>query len=344
VEKPASIVGCVLRSFLPCLLRSRLGFRLVAGRSTGAGNIRRVSHRAGGFGVGWLLEAARQFSRRANGPFFGRRDAVAGSRTHRIKSQSMVVHSRRWLSTRRGHGARREAHRPGDGADRLCVSGQDMLVANGGAARWRNLGPSTPNLGGDYCPLLEAFFDAARVPEAPAIASKLSGHYRTLAELLSAEPFILVEDAGSQAAEALAGARNLMIQAATDELVRRSPLRSPAEAADFLNALIGFRSDEYLATLYLDAGSGVIDYEIIRGRPDSVYGEPRQIVLRAICRGAAAIILAHNHPSGDVAASSSDLKFTRLIADCCAALGIRLRDHLIVAGCEVRSAFVNGFC
>jgi DNA repair protein RadC len=167
----------------------------------------------------------------------------------------------------------------------------------------------------------------------------LSARYGTLAELLSAEPLIVAQDVGQSAADALTGARELMIEAAADELLKRSPLRSPAEAADFLKALIGFRCDECLIALYLDARHGLIDHEIVAvGRPDAVQPEPRQILLRAICRGATAIIIAHNHPSGDPAPSTSDIRFTRDFADACRGLGIHLCDHLVVAGGQVQSA------
>jgi DNA repair protein RadC len=157
--------------------------------------------------------------------------------------------------------------------------------------------------------------------------------------LLSTDPSILVEDGGMQAARALANARELMIEAADDQLRKRGPLATQTDVADFLKALIGFRCDECLVVLLLDARHGLIDYEIISvGRADSVEVDQRRIVFRAIGRGATAIILAHNHPSGDARPSAIDIQVTRQLADVGRSLGICLQDHLVVAGGEVRSA------
>ncbi len=132
-----------------------------------------------------------------------------------------------------------------------------------------------------------------------------------------------------------------MIQAASEELHERPALPAPEDVARFLKALIGFRCDECLVVLFLDARRRLIDHEVVAvGAADSVPCDQRRIVLRAICRGAKAIIVAHNHPSGDPRPSSSDIQATRLLADATRGVGICLQDHLVIAGGEVRSAML----
>jgi DNA repair protein RadC len=141
----------------------------------------------------------------------------------------------------------------------------------------------------------------------------------------------------------LSGARWLMIHALKDELSERPVIANADGAAVFLKQLIGFRCDELLIALYLDARRRLIDYEVVAaGRPDSVDFDERRILLQAMARGATGLILAHNHPSGDPRPSRSDSQATRRIAHVAGALGICLHDHLVVAGDEVRSAMFGG--
>lgn len=130
-----------------------------------------------------------------------------------------------------------------------------------------------------------------------------------------------------------------MTWAAEDSLRVRQPIRCERDAGAFLKTLIGFRCDECLVVLFLDAARGLIDHEVIAsGRADSVEFDQRRILLGALGRGAAGIIVAHNHPSGDPRPSTSDLKVTRRLADVARGVGICLHDHLVIAGGEVRSA------
>ena len=126
-------------------------------------------------------------------------------------------------------------------------------------------------------------------------------------------------------------------------IARAPAIRGDKEAAAFLKALIGFRSDEALVVLFLDSRRGLIDHEVIAtGRADSVDFDQRRILLRAMARGASGIIVAHNHPSGDARPSTSDIRVTRQLADTARGLGICLYDHLVVAGGEVRSVMSVG--
>ena len=110
------------------------------------------------------------------------------------------------------------------------------------------------------------------------------------------------------------------------------------DAADLLAPLFADRIGELLAIVHLDAAQGLI---AVDERPaaggEAVDLPMREIFQAALRRGAAGLILAHNHPSGDPRPSRADVEATRRFAETAENLGIRLHDHLIFAGGACRS-------
>ncbi|MSU89408.1 DNA repair protein RadC [Rhodobacteraceae bacterium 2CG4] len=91
------------------------------------------------------------------------------------------------------------------------------------------------------------------------------------------------------------------------------------------------RDTEQFRVLYLDRKNVLIaDEAQARGTVDHVPVYPREVVKRALELGASALILVHNHPSGDPAPSQADISMTQRVADAAEALGIVLHDHVIV--------------
>ena len=212
-------------------------------------------------------------------------------------------------------------------------------MADGGVARAGHMGASAPVEERDFGARLEAFFRSAAIANPKATAAALSARYSSLSELLSADPAVVANYAGESVAIILAEAAALMTSALEEELRERTPICDQKSAARFLSKLIGFRSDELLIVLFLDARRKLIDHEVIAaGRPESVDFDLRRILLRTIGRGASGIIVAHNHPSGDPRPSRSDVEVTRRLAEVAQMFGIALHDHLVVAGGETRSA------
>ncbi len=111
------------------------------------------------------------------------------------------------------------------------------------------------------------------------------------------------------------------------------PVRSAAEAALwFLPALRGLGHEE-LHALYLDRRGRPLCYRRLSSGSDAAtVVDPRQILRPAVAVGAACLIIGHNHPSHDPEPSREDLLATRRLAAACAALGVRLHDHLIIGG------------
>lgn len=105
---------------------------------------------------------------------------------------------------------------------------------------------------------------------------------------------------------------------------------------DYLRIDIGYDTTEQFRALYLNTRNSLIRDEILwRGTVDNTQVHVREVIARAIELGAAAMILVHNHPSGDAEPSAADLGLTRSICRAAAPMQIAVHDHVIVskAGC-----------
>jgi DNA repair protein RadC len=298
---------------------------------TGARNRAGLHYRLGRFAITQLLSNARRVSRRSNAPPDNRSRSLGRALRHRGPRPSMVADTSSWLPIGGGPGTCGQTTRSSYDSGKLRLAHDNLVVANGGSAWGRHLGASAPVGERDYRPRLEAFFEAASVADPAGTADRLSTHYTSLSELLSSDPSIVTDYSNEAAAGALAGARDLMTWALSEKLRRRRPIHAPRDATELLRHLIGSRCDEHLVVLFIDSGRGLIDHEVVAGRASSVDLDCRRILFRAIGRGAAGIIVAHNHPSGDPQPSSSDVRVTRLLADAARAVEITLHDHLILA-------------
>jgi DNA repair protein RadC len=130
--------------------------------------------------------------------------------------------------------------------------------------------------------------------------------------------------------EILTGAR----QAASRKFRRGTTLSSPRATADYLMARLSHHPYEVFTLIYLDCRHRLIACEeLFRGTIDGASVHPREVVKEALKHNAAAVILAHNHPSSGVAEPShADEAITRRLKEALALVDIRVLDHLIVAG------------
>ena len=130
----------------------------------------------------------------------------------------------------------------------------------------------------------------------------------------------------------LAILRSAMLHALRREAQRAPVLGDSAAVMDYLFAAMAHEPVEQLRILYLNTRNHLLlDETVIEGSVNITPVYPREIVKRALEVGATALILAHNHPSGDPRPSSEDIRMTRLVAAAAEALEIRLHDHVIVA-------------
>ena len=95
--------------------------------------------------------------------------------------------------------------------------------------------------------------------------------------------------------------------------------------------------------LYLDRKNRLISDECLAiGTIDHVPVYPREVLRRSLALNASALILVHNHPAGDLEPSAADLAMTKEIQKACAALGVRLHDHIITCACRETSLRARG--
>ena len=127
-----------------------------------------------------------------------------------------------------------------------------------------------------------------------------------------------------------------IVQAAANRLVRgevkqRQVLSSWSNVLDYCRTAMAFESREHFRILFLDKGNHLIaDEQHQTGTVDHTPVYPREVVKRALELSATAVILVHNHPSGDPTPSRADIEMTRAIVEVARPLGIAVHDHLIV--------------
>ncbi len=108
-------------------------------------------------------------------------------------------------------------------------------------------------------------------------------------------------------------------------------ISSPSDSREFLLASLRDRPHEVFCCLFLDNRHRVLAFdELFRGTIDTAAVYPREIVKQALSRNAAAVILAHNHPSGVAEPSQSDQLITRRIRDALDLVDVRLLDHFVI--------------
>jgi len=127
------------------------------------------------------------------------------------------------------------------------------------------------------------------------------------------------------------------------QLVRDSVLEKPQHVRDYLKARLRHETNEVFACLFLDSKHRVLAFEVLfQGTVDAASVHPRQVVRRALAHNAAALILAHNHPSGSTEPSEADCSLTRRFKELSGWLDIRLLDHFIVGEGEPLSMAERG--
>lgn len=165
------------------------------------------------------------------------------------------------------------------------------------------------------------------------IAKALIEKFGSFAETISAPIERLTEVKGISEKIALdlkilqAGALKL----GQESIMGRPLLSSWTALLDYCRGAMQFEEKEQFRVLFLDRRNRLIADEVLgRGTIDSAPVYPREVVKRALELGATAIILAHNHPSGDPTPSQSDITMTKTIVTAAKAIGISVHDHLII--------------
>ncbi|MBZ5875240.1 RadC family protein [Chromohalobacter israelensis] len=120
-------------------------------------------------------------------------------------------------------------------------------------------------------------------------------------------------------------------------LSRGRKISQPALAFEYLQVLMQDYEHEVFSAVFLDSQHRVIRFEeLFRGTIDSASVYPREVVKQALACNAAAVILVHNHPSGDPEPSDTDRRITQRLKEALGLMEIRVIDHIVVGseGCE----------
>lgn len=190
----------------------------------------------------------------------------------------------------------------------------------------------------DYELLELVLFRALPRGDVKPLAKLLIKRFGSYAEVLTAPPERLreIKGLGNAAITELK-----IIEAAAQQLVRgsiktRPILSSWAAVADYCRAVMAFVAHEEFRVLFLDKRNTLIEDEVQGvGTVDHTPVYPREVIKRALELGATALILVHNHPSGDPTPSAADVSMTQQIVALAKPMGIEIHDHLVVgrSGC-----------
>lgn len=159
-----------------------------------------------------------------------------------------------------------------------------------------------------------------------ALVREADGRYRVARALLS-------EDEILQAAEAIIERR----------FHREATLKHPKDAVAFLRAKLIRREEEAFGCLFLDNRHRVIAWRVLfHGTIDGCTVHPREVVRQALAFNAAAVIFAHQHPSGCAEPSPADESLTRRLCDALALVDVRVLDHLVIGAGDAVSLAERG--
>jgi len=177
------------------------------------------------------------------------------------------------------------------------------------------------------------------------LARELLNEFGGLRSLMTATHprFCRVHGLGSAKYAQVQAAMEIARRVMDEPLRQGQPLRSPEDTRAYLRARLGTWPHEIFAGLFLDNRHRVIRYvELFRGTIDGAAVYPREVVRQALDFNAAAVIFAHNHPSGVAEPSDADITLTRRLKEALALVDIRVLDHLIVGHGEVVSLAERG--
>lgn len=196
--------------------------------------------------------------------------------------------------------------------------------------RFRSAGPDAL---ADYELLELLLFPVIRRGDVKPVAKDLLNRFGTLAEVLSAptRELMRIDGIGPESVHFFKVVHAVAQRIARDPVWRRPVLSSWSQVLDYLRVAMAFEREEQFRVLFLDRKNALIADEVQqRGTVDHTPLYPREVVRRALDLGASALILVHNHPSGDPTPSHEDRQITDQLSAAGTLLGIPVLDHIII--------------
>lgn len=182
------------------------------------------------------------------------------------------------------------------------------------------------------------------VVSSPA-AARLIDRFGSLRSLLHAPPgeILACRGVGRSRLEALRALPELARRYYAESLPAGEAIRSPTDTEAFLKSRMRHLDHELFCCLFLDNRHRVLSFnELFRGTIDGTSVYPREVVKEALAVNAAAVILAHNHPSGVAEPSQADERITKRLKSALELVDIRLLDHLIIGDGRATSLASRG--
>jgi DNA repair protein RadC len=204
--------------------------------------------------------------------------------------------------------------------------------------RFRQVGPEAVN---DYELLELVLFRAIPQRDVKPLAKGLIAKFGSFPEVLSAPPARLAEikGIGDAAITELKIVQAAASRIARGQIQKRLVLSSWSSVIDYCRTAMAFADKEQFRVLFLDKRNQLIVDELQQvGTVDHTPVYPREVVKRALELSATALILVHNHPSGDPTPSHADIQMTQTIIQVARPLGIAVHDHIVV-GKEGHASF-----
>ena len=192
----------------------------------------------------------------------------------------------------------------------------------------------------DYELLELYFFNSIPRRDVKPIAKELMRQFGNIGEICGAPIHRLtdVKGIGEKTALDLKLLHAMSAHMARESVLGRPVLSSWNALLDYCRTAMQFEPVEQFRVLFLDRKNRLIADEVLgKGTIDRAPVYPREIVKRGLALEASAIILAHNHPSGDSTPSQSDIDMTFMIVETCNAVGISVHDHLVIGREDIAS-------
>ena len=198
--------------------------------------------------------------------------------------------------------------------------------------RFEEAGPASLQ---DYELLEMLLFYVNRRGDTKGQAKALLARFGSLDEVLRAPPTLLQEvtGIGPRATQLIALVRDLAARTQREIVRQRDVMSSWSAVIDYARTRMGHLTQEQFRILFLDRKNNLLRDEVQgTGTVDHTPVYPREVIKRALELSASALVLIHNHPSGDPTPSRADIDMTKRIIDLAEPMGITVHDHIIIAG------------
>jgi len=217
---------------------------------------------------------------------------------------------------------------PGTSSPSLLSNRGNLGLSDANRFDCRHLPPSTASSAIRGRQILERLFEITKIDNAASVAESLIAEYGSFGAVLHSDSRIAKSNPGRAI---LSLVREAMLVSSKDRMLDRICLSKADDVIEYLIVAMARLPIEEVRVLFLDSKNRLISDEVVsRGTISEAPIYPREILKRALALDATALILAHNHPSGDPNPSEGDIEATSRLLKASEELGLTVHDHIIV--------------